>query len=160
MRVEYTNRSICRFAGRRGRVISAHPEVLDPSPSDHYSYLCRKLVKLDSYSHRGYVVNLSYHCQCRGWEEGIRVVGDSVLLLYLVETSHIDYKRRLRKLPVEVKCIYCKYSGKIEELWCNNARHTRCFIEGSILNAQLIARSHFSSKCNTATRCARWILIN
>lgn len=29
---------------------------------------------------------------------------------------------------------------------------TRCFIEGSILNAHSIARSHLSSRCNTATR--------
>ena len=30
---------------------------------------------------------------------------------------------------------------------------TRCLIEGSIFNAHWIARSHLSSRCNTAIRC-------
>jgi hypothetical protein len=39
----------------------------------------------------------------------------------------------------------------------NAVQITKCFIEGSIFNAHSIARSHLSSRCNTATRCIETI---
>lgn len=32
-----TNHGICRFTGRRGRIVSAHTKVLDAGPSNHHS---------------------------------------------------------------------------------------------------------------------------
>lgn len=40
----------------------------------------------------------------------------------------------------------------------NLISRTKYFTEGSIFNAHSIARWHFSSKCNTATRCTKILL--
>lgn len=40
----------------------------------------------------------------------------------------------------------------------NLISRTKYFREGSIFNAHSIARWHFSSKCNTATRCTKILL--
>lgn len=42
----------------------------------------------------------------------------------------------------------------------NAVQFTKCFIEGSIFNAHSIARSHLSSRCNTAIRCTEKLSIN
>lgn len=56
-------------------------------------------------------------------------------------------------MKVMFHCLYEKLTERESIDLKNAVQFTKCFIEGSIFNAHSIARSHLSSRCNTATRC-------
>jgi hypothetical protein len=56
-------------------------------------------------------------------------------------------------MKVMLHRLYGKLTGRGSIDLKNAVQFTKCFIEGSIFSAHSIARSHLSSRCNTATRC-------